>query len=128
LASIQQLNISGLQVGGAVPVAPVLEVLSSSIGSCLHLQQLYIHSLGVPVLPGSLAQLPLLHTVSIASTSMARRIVVAADRALQVLGSCTALRSLTLAGECSSVVSEIIAACKQLHFQLKVQFASLCCW
>jgi len=98
------LSISGLHFGGAVLSAPVLEVLSSSIGSCMHLQQLYIHSLGVPVLPESLAQLPLLHTVSIASTTMARRMVVAADRALPGVGICTSLRDLTLAGKCGSVV------------------------
>jgi Leucine-rich repeat (LRR) protein len=62
------------------------------------LEQIEVLGLGVPMLPAGLSQLQHLHTVSIASTSMARRVLQSPDAALAPLGGCSRLQSLTLAG------------------------------
>lgn len=82
----------------AVVSAPVIEMLSPSIGECRGLEVLQVQGLGVPLLPQALTQLQELHTVRIQSTRVARRAHHAADRALAVLGSCKGLLDLTLAG------------------------------
>lgn len=78
--------------------APVLEQLSTNISECRALEVLEVHGLGVPLLPNTLYQLTQLHTVSIASSRVARRAFHAAHVALAILGSCKGLRDLTLAG------------------------------
>uniref|UniRef100_A0A383WHL8 Uncharacterized protein n=1 Tax=Tetradesmus obliquus TaxID=3088 RepID=A0A383WHL8_TETOB len=97
--ALRTLRICGEQQAAlAVLSAPALDALSAAICCCSSLQQLEVLGLGVPMLPAGLSQLQQLHTVSIASTSMARRVLLTPDAALAALGGCSRLRSLTLAG------------------------------
>ncbi|WIA15324.1 hypothetical protein OEZ85_001990 [Tetradesmus obliquus] len=97
--ALRTLRICGEQQAAlAVLSAPALDALSAAICCCSSLQQLQVLGLGVPMLPAGLSQLQQLHTVSIASTSMARRVLLTPDAALAALGGCSRLRSLTLAG------------------------------
>lgn len=98
LAALQSLQLQGVLRDGSVLGAPVLDTLSSSIGSCSKLEQLSIRCLGLPLLPQSLSQLPVLRSVTIEACSITRRQALGPDLALDVLGRCKSLEELTLGG------------------------------
>jgi len=98
LTALQSLQLQGVLRDGSVLGAPVLDTLSSSIGSCSKLEQLSVRCLGLPLLPQSLSQLPALRSVTIEACSITRRQALGPDLALAVLGRCKRLEELTLGG------------------------------
>lgn len=98
LSALQCLELTGILRDGSVLGAPALDAISSSIGRCSRLQKLIIKGLGLPLLPQALGQLKQLSHVSIEAYAVTRRAVLGPDTALAVLGQCTALQELTLAG------------------------------
>lgn len=98
LLALQCVELKGILRGGSVLGAPALDAVSSSIGGCSKLQKLSVKCLGLPMLPDTLAQLPLLQHVSVEACSVTRRAALGPGAAIGVLGRCKKLQELTLAG------------------------------